>query len=1137
MVIIGVVMKKKALVQDFKIEVKKSITRFLSILLIVALGVAFYSGIRASKPDMKLSADKYYDDTGMMDVRVISTMGLTGEDVAAISRVKGIKDAEPSYSVDLLCNTKDAELVVKVMSLTDRLNKINVMNGRLPKEADECLADPQFLEDTGYKIGDTIEFRSGTKENLDKSLSISKFTIVGVGNSSSYLSFERGNSSIGNGKINSFIIVPGAAFALEAYTEIYASVTGAKELTSYTDEYEDTVLAVVNNVKAIADTQAKARYDEILKDPQKEIEDAKAKLTESEADTDKKLADAAKKIEDGKNKIKDGEDKLAEGKEELENGKTELNRNKEKLRTTEADLKAGEEKLNASETQLNSGKEELIKKRQEYNTGAASLASGYKEWNTSMDSWNAGNNELVKNETTVNKALNDVKQQKAELEPVKDLHAEQWQQLLTTEGSLLKQQGELKAGRKKLDNSKKELNTAKITLDQKQKEVKAADKALTREEQKVKAAESTIVEKRGEIEKGKKEIASGWNEISKAEEKIGKNEKLLKDKEKELTEAKTTLKEKEKDYNEGAKTADKEIDDAKLKIKDAEDKLSEVDYPKWYVLDRNSIQTYAEYGQDSERIGNIGKVFPVIFFLVAALVSLTTMTRMVEEQRTQIGTLKALGYSKRAIAGKYIWYSLLTSLIGSIIGVLIGEQILPKVIITAYAILYKSLPQVLSPYNIYYGATSALIAVACTTLAAFFSCYKELMSTPAKLMRPAAPKLGKRVILERIPWVWKHLNFTSKATVRNLLRYKKRFFMTVFGIGGCMSLLLVGFGLRDSIGAMSDIQYVDIWHQDATVTVKDDITEQENDGLLKELQKDDKIAGAAAVLDITVDAGNDKLTKSTSLVVPKDTKTISEYIVFRNRITYKPAVLKDDGVIITEKLASLSKLSIGDTILIKDGDTKSVEAKVTDIVENYMFHYIFMTPGLYEKLYGKAPEYNRIYIKQPDSISIDEKSFASELLNHDKVTAISFTSDFQNRINDMLNSLNLVIYVLIISAGLLAFIVLYNLNNINITERKRELATLKVLGFQDMEVAAYVYRENIMLTVIGSLAGIIMGIALHRLVILTTEIDNIMFGRTIKSLSFLYSILLTLGFSAFVNYVMFYKLRKIDMVESLKSVE
>lgn len=1130
-------MKKKALVQDFKIEVKKSIARFLSILLIVALGVAFYSGIRASKPDMKLSADKYYDDTGMMDVRVISTMGLTADDAAAIGRVKGIEDTEPAYSVDVLCTTKDAELVIKVMSLTERLNKINVINGRLPKETDECLVDPQFLEDTGYKIGDTIEFRSGTKEELDKSLNVSKFTIVGVGNSSSYLSFERGNSSIGNGKINSFILVPGAAFSMEAYTEIYASVQGARELTSYTDEYEDTVSAVVDNVKAIADIRTKARYDEILKDPQKEIEDAKAKLAESEADTDKKLTDAAKKIEDGKNKIKDGESKLADGKEELENGKVELTKNKEKLRTSEADLKAGEEKLNTSEAELNSGREELINRRQEYNTGAASLASGYKEWKTSMDSWNTGNNELVKNETALTKALADLKQQKAALEPVKDSQPQQWQQLLATEESLLKQQGELQTGRVKLDNSKKELDAAKTTLDQKQKQLNAADKALTKEEQKVKTAESTIVEKRKEIEKGKKELASGWKEINKAEKEIEKNETLLKDKEKELNKAKTTLKEKENDYKEGVKTANKEIAEAKQKIKDAEAKLADVDYPKWYVLDRNSIQTYVEYGQDSERIGNIGKVFPVIFFLVAALVSLTTMTRMVEEQRTQIGTLKALGYSKRAIAGKYIWYSLLASLIGSIIGVLIGEQILPKVIITAYAILYKSLPKVLTPYNIYYGATSALIAVACTTLAAFFSCYKELMSTPAKLMRPAAPKLGKRVVLERIPWVWKHLNFTSKATVRNLLRYKKRFFMTVFGIGGCMSLLLVGFGLKDSIGAMSDIQYVDIWHQDAIVTVKEDITDKEKDELLWDLKKDSRIADAATVLDITVDAGNDKLTKSTSLIVPKDTKTIADYIVFRNRISHKPAVLKEDGIIITEKLASLLNLSVGDTILIKDGDTKRVEAKVTDIVENYLLHYIFMTPGLYEKLYGKAPDYNRIYLKQSDTISIDEKNFASDLLNYNNVTAISFTSDFQKQINDMLNSLNLVVYVLIIAAGLLAFIVLYNLNNINITERKRELATLKVLGFQDMEVAAYVYRENIMLTVIGALAGIIMGIALHRLVILTTEIDNIMFGRTIKSISFVYSILLTFGFSVFVNYVMFYKLRKIDMVESLKSVE
>lgn len=1130
-------MKKKALTKDFKVEIKRSIARFLSILLIVALGVAFFSGIRASQPDMKISADHYYDNTQLMDIRVLSTLGLTKEDVEAIRQVKGVKEAEPAYSVDVLCNARDTETVVKVMSLTGKMNRINVLDGRLPADTSECLADPQFLTDTGYKIGDTIEFHSGTKDALDKSLKNSSYKIVGTGNSSYYLSFDRGNSSIGNGKINSFIIVPADAFAMEAYTEIYALVDGAKELTSYTDEYDATVDAVVDQIKEIADSREKARYDEVRKDPFKEIADAKVELKENEEETNQKLADAADKIEDGKNEIKDGEAKLLEGKEDLEDGKAEITRNKEKLDDSEAELTAGEKELNASAAELKKGKELLADKRKELNAGAATLAAGYKDYNKSLESYNTAHKDLTGKEAQLNAALEDISKQKAELEPAKDMYPDQWQQLLAAEENLIKQQSELKAGLETLTQSKTKLDAAKVKLDQEQGKITAADKTLAKEEAKISAGEAVIAEKRKEINNGKAEIASGKAKLVKAEKDIKDSEKLLSEKEDELKDAKTTLAEKEEEYKDGVRTADQEFADARVKIRDAEKELDEVDYPEWYVLDRNTIQTYVEYGQDSERIGNIGKVFPVIFFLVAALVSLTTMTRMVEEQRTQIGTLKALGYSKSSIAGKYILYSLSASLLGSIIGVLIGEQILPKVIITAYAILYKNLPEVITPYSLYYGASSTLIAVACTTLAVYFACYKELMSTPAQLMRPAAPKLGKRVILERIPWLWKHLNFTSKATVRNLLRYKKRFFMTVFGIGGCMSLLLVGFGLKDSIGAMSDIQYVELWQQDATITVKEDTGKEQSDELLQSLQGDNRIEMAASVLEINVDAGNGSLSKSTSLIVPEDNDTLSDYIILRDRITHRSVHLSDEGIIITEKLAGLLKVSAGDSIIIKDGDTKSVTVKVTDIVENYMLHYIFMTPRLYEELYKAPPVYNKIYIRNPENLSINEADFASDLLDNDLITSVSFTSEFQNRINDMLNSLNMVVYVLIISAGLLAFIVLYNLNNININERKRELATLKVLGFQDMEVAAYVYRENMMLTVIGCLAGIGMGILLHRMVILTTEIDNIMFGRNIKSVSYVFSILLTFGFSLFVNYVMFYKLRKIDMVESLKSVE
>lgn len=1130
-------MKKKAIKRDFFVEIKKSLNRFVSIILIVALGVAFFAGIRAAKPDMKITADYFYDKSNLMDIRVLSTLGLTEDDVTALKAVNGVDDVEPAYSVDVLCRTDDYEYVLKVMSKTDSMNQINILTGRLPENINECLVDEQFLNNTGFKIGDTIALSSGTDKELNKSLKNDNYTIVGVGSSSYYLSFDRGSSSIGNGKINNFIIVPKETFELEAYTEIYVSVAGAKELTSYTELYDDKVEAVVDGIKDIADSRKEARYQEILVEPTKEINDGKKELNENEDKVNKELADAKEKIDDAKIEIADGEKAIADAKVELNDGKKEIEDNKKKLTDSQAKLDDGKRELDSADAELKSGKKVLAEKRSEWQVGQDALKNGYKQWNDSMDQWNKSKAELDKNEKTLDDALKEITTQKEQLEPAKDLYPDQWQQLITTEESLLTQQQQLNAGKTELERGLTKLNAAKTELDKKQKEVDKADVLLTKEEQKITNGEATIATKRAEIVSGQNEINTGWSEINKAETKIQDSEKLLADKEKELKEGKETLLEKEQEYLDGKEKAESELADARKKIADAEEKLRDVEYPKWYVLDRNTIQTYVEFGQDSERIGNIGKVFPVIFFLVAALVSLTTMTRMVEEQRTQIGTYKALGYSKSSIAGKYILYAFLASMLGSIIGVLIGEKILPSVIINAYKILYHNLPDAQTPYNLFYAIMSTAVAVLCTTLAAFLACYKELMTTPAELMRPAAPKLGKRVILERIPWLWKHFNFTTKSTIRNLLRYKKRFFMTVFGIGGCMALLLVGFGLKDSISAMSDIQYVELWHQDSIVVVDDKANENEVEELHNWIQTDSRFNDTINVHEVMLDASNGKTSKSTTLIVPEDTVKINNYIEFRDRVSKKHYDLTDDGIIITEKLASLLKVKVGDTIELKDGDVSTVSVKVAHITENYMLHYIFMSPQIYEKLYGEKPEYNRIYTKNTEDTKEFEESVAKEILELPAVTSISFTTELQKRISDMLNNLNLVIYVLIISAGLLAFVVLYNLNNININERKRELATLKVLGFQDTEVATYVYRENVMLTLIGAIAGIFLGMILHRFVILTAEIDTFMFGRNIHVISYLLSALLTFGFSVFVNFVMFYKLRKIDMVESLKSVE
>ena len=570
----------------------------------------------------------------------------------------------------------------------------------------------------------------------------------------------------------------------------------------------------------------------------------------------------------------------------------------------------------------------------------------------------------------------------------------------------------------------------------------------------------------------------------------------------------------------------------------SEEELAEIEDPKWYVYDRSNLPEHDGYGENADRMRAIGKVFPVIFFLVAALISLTSMTRMVEEQRTQIGTMKALGYSKWAIASKYLGYALLATAGGSIIGFLIGEKVLPFIIIYAYGIMYQHIPEILVPYDWSYAIEASLAAVACTMLATVFSCYRELGEQPASLMRPPAPKIGKRVLLEYVGVIWKRLNFTWKSTIRNLMRYKKRFFMTIFGIGGCMALMLVGYGIRDSVFEIADIQYTEIQTYDGNLILQEDLSEDEHRELTESLAQNQDIARFMDAYMKNLILTKDGYERETYVMVLGQPKDSENYVHFHDRKTKEAYELSDDGAIISEKTAKLLNAKVGDTISIKDEKDGNKDIVIQNICENYMGHYLYLTPKYYEKVYGEKPEYNTVLFSVQDNYTREQMEEAGEkVLARDEVLSLSYMKDIEKRLNDMLKSLNLVIIVLIVSAGMLAFVVLYNLNTINIAERKRELATLRVLGFYNPEVAAYVYRENILLTLIGTIVGAGLGKILHLFIIETVEVPAAMFGRTINLPSYIYSFIFTILFSMIVNGVMYFKLRKIDMVESLKSIE
>ena len=1451
-------MKKRALRKDFYMEIRKSLNRFLSILLIVALGVAFYSGIQSAAPDMRYSGDEYFDEHKLMDLKVIGTLGLTDSDIEALSQIEGIAKAEPGYLADVLCG-EETQKVLRLESVTPTLNKLTPTEGRLPEKSGECFVDVEFLDSSEYEIGDTITFYL-TDEDDELPLKRDTFTIVGAGSSPLYIAFSRGNTTLGNGELSGAGYILPEDFDYEVYTQAYLEVSGARDLTAYTDAYDTLIAKVMDRVEEIEGARCEIRYQEVmdeaeeaLADAKKELEDGRkegeSELAEAEseiADGEKELADGKKELEDAKKELADGEKEIADGEKELSDsratlaekeqeladakaqladGWSQLESGKQELASQEAsfnkqyksamkEITSGEQQLADAKTQLASGREEYEAGlaqyeagKQEYESGEQQYAQGLSELEAQEAAWPAQKQELeaqraelAENQTALEAALpqmdaklTELQTQQSEAQAQRDslgtqqaeaqaqrdslqaqldelngqitslqqaeagLQAEQsglqdsigslnsqiescnakvselnakvssldgeistlnsqidslnaqiaaekaqetpdtekikaWetelagvqssldgknaervnakgeldsanaglagaqsslsdaqnrlnaipgelaaaqemlaqcqagveplaggiaqadaglsqlkdgiaqadaglsqlkdgiaalQAEITTQTGNLEQvkagisqidsgiaqaedgfaagkqqlsesRAQLDAAKKQLDETLPQLNAAKVELESGEKEIatneqklKSARKQLADGKAQIASAKQTIAENEqtlidsqaqladgeSQLADGKQQLADAEKELADAKQEIEDGKKEIADAEKEIEDAEKELADGKKEYEDGKKEFEEEIADAEQKIADAEADIADIEMPEWTISDRSDLPDNIGYGENADRMRNIGQVFPVLFFLVAALISLTTMTRMVEEERTQIGTLKALGYGKMAIASKYLGYALIATLVGSVLGVLLGEKFLPYVIVMAYKIMYHHMPNVVLPYNMKYALIATGAALFSTLFATFASCYRALADAPAVLMRPPAPKEGKRVLLERIPFLWKHLSFSWKSTVRNLFRYKKRFLMTIFGIGGCMALMIVGFGLRDSIMDIATLQFKELQVYDGMVILDTDEPQEEQEALETAVMQDARVEDYTKAMmrkDI-VQIGKKRW--DLYLMVPENLESFREFVNFRDRTSGEEYELTDEGAIITEKIAKEMDLKPGDTVAIENEDYGTVEVPVAAITENYLHHYIYLTPALYEQCYGEQPQYDQILYRAKEGNIENIMEIGEDFMTYKAALSISYTQTMMDQLDYMLSALDSVIIVLITSAGLLAFVVLYNLNNININERKRELATIKVLGFYDGEVDAYVYRENILLTIIGVFVGVALGIVLHRFVIVTVEVDYCMFGRNINLPSFLISAAFTAVFSIFVNFVMHFKLKKIDMVESLKSVE
>ena len=1073
--------------KDIFREIKISLGRFLSILCIVAIGVAFFAGIKASAPDMKNSADTYFDKYNVQDIQVYSTIGLTKKDVAAIKKIKGVKSVQPSFSMDTLSQIDSTQMVIKVISygIDQKMNKIRVVEGRMPERENECLVEASSATNKLYgtfHIGDTIKLQSGTDEALSKSLKHTKYKIVGTCYNPNYLSYEKGSSNIGSGTVNSFIYIQNTNVLKDYYTEVDVCVKGAKDLDCYSDEYFDVVDPVLKKIKKISNKQIDAR----IQSYQSELDEKKQEATDKFKDAENQFNDAQNKIDSGLSEIQSNELKLQNSKDQINQGWNEYYANLQlldnipTLQNAIAQIEESEKKLPellSQKEQVENGLQQinaegdLNTKRTLIQNAIDFIDIALKKLENYPDSSDAETIRIKLNEKKelLQGQLSLIDQaiaKKAELEAI----LPQIQSGIEQIQAGVAKKAELQSQLNQLLNAKNELNNAYVSL----------------------------INGQAQYEDGVSKIEDAKNELNKSIEQL-------------------TLSKAE--FNIQKHDALRELSDAQLEI----DKME----GKWIVLDRNSHYSYRDYGACADRMDGIAKVFPVFFFLVAALVCMTTMTRMVDEQRNEMGTLKALGYSKLQIASKYIIYALIASILGSILGCSLGMYLFPTVIFNAWNTLYNidQIKFLFQPGLILLASGSV---TGITLLATLYSIYSELIEMPSQLMRPKAAKAGKKIFLERISFIWKRLSFLQKVTARNIFRYKKRFFMTIIGIAGCSALLVAGFGINDSISDIVNQQYNVIYHYDATVSAKtSEITSQiKSLKGVKDVYEEDHLA-------VTTKIENKDI--STTVHIISNDKKFKDFCTLFNG--NKEFDLDDSSVLISQKMATKLNKKAGDTIKIKDANNKVIKAKIKGVFTNYVGHHIYASESLYKSWNTNAKTTHIYLIKSKKTTKKFERNLGNKIMNIDGVQSVTFYSSLQKNFKDMIKSISYIVVVLVISAACLAFVVLYNLSNVNISERKREIATIKVLGFTRKEVDAYINRETILLTILGSLIGLGIGIGLHHLIMNLAEMDDIMFGRTINSISYVISFVMTIGFSAIINLFMHKKLNNIQMVESLKAVE
>ncbi|RDB67486.1 FtsX-like permease family protein [Eggerthella sinensis] len=1129
----------------FNTETIRSIThslgRFLAIAAIVALGTGFYAGLRMTAPDMKLAADEFYDGTSLMDVRIISTLGLTDADITALRHVEGVEAVMPARETDVMATIGGEQYATRVHSLPDAartsdssdgvhaysddpdyLNRPILTEGSWPQTEGECVLSSNLVVNDSVSIGDTVTITEGTQD-VDDTLATRTYTIVGFVNSSYYAtSSSMGDTTLGSGSIQEYMYVPASDFSSDLpYTEAFLTVRGAASEASSSDAYDQRVAEVTERIEALAPEREQARVDALKADAQKELDEKRADYEREKADALAQLDDAQRQLDDAAAAIATSEQQLADGQASYDNGVAELAKQKasaqQQMADAEQQIADGQAQLDAQRPTLEDGAAQLQAAWDAYHAQAAQAEEELKPVEAQIA---AGKQQLVGLQAQLDELNKDPETNAAAIAALQQQMAALQQQLDAAQASV--------------DGARQQLADAKAQLDQQQAVYNDGKAQFDASAAQLEQARADLAAARTQAD----------NEVSAAQQQLDAAAAQLQDGRAQLEQGKADYESGREEYDRQKADADEQLADAERQLADAQKQIDDLESPEWLIMDRTANYGVASFEADANRVDSIAAVFPFIFFLVAALVALTTMTRMVEEERVLIGTFKALGYRRMRIASKYLVYAAVASGAGSLVGIVILSQVLPAVIMKAYGIIYfvPALPLPL-PIDPWFAGLAAGLGVGVTLFATWAAVTATLRERPALLMLPRAPKAGKRILLERIGPVWRHLSFSWKVTFRNLFRYKKRFIMTVIGIAGCTALLLTGLGLSDAINDIIDKQFGEITKYNATVTLADDISDAD-EAQVDHLLDDDAVVSAhtAVMRQNLLATGPDKKDMHMELVVPEDPGAFDQYVTLRTRTGQEPLALAADGLLLTEKMANELGVGVGDTVTFTEQDAignatnDSYEATVSGIVENYVYHYAYMGPKLYEQLMGHAADYRTVLAITTTDPAL-RASFSSDLLAIDGVKTVAFNDETIDAYRDMMSSVNMIVVVLVVAAAALAFIVLYNLTNINITERMREIATLKVLGFTPREMNAYIFREIFLLAAIGCAVGLVLGVWMESFVVVTAEVDQIMFGRTIHPASFVIAFVLTMLFTVLVMLAMRGKLHRIDMVESLKSNE